>query len=96
MEYIETMIDTYTHLLFCQEVNMPINCTSSVRLPEIHPEALILSVLSLILRQVVHWAVVYTRTRHKVGNDVSGMYTRHFRAKLVEQTPRLISKRELL
>lgn len=92
MEYIETMIDTYTHLLFCQEFNMPINCTSSVRLPEIHPEALILSVLSLILMQVIHWAVVYTRTgtsaRHKVGNDVSGMYTRYFRAKLVEQTLR--------
>ena len=38
MEYIETMIDTYSHLLFCQEVNMPINCGSSVCLPEIDPE----------------------------------------------------------
>lgn len=88
MEYIETMIDTYTHLLFCQEVNMPINCPSSVCLPGIDPEALVLSVLSLILRQVIHWAVVYTRTgtsaHHEVGNDVGGMYTRYFRGKLAE------------
>lgn len=45
MEYIETVIDTFSRLLFCQEVNMPINCMSSVRLPEIDPEALILSML---------------------------------------------------
>lgn len=47
MEYIETMIDTCSHLLFCQEVNMPINCMRSVCLPEIDPEALTLSMLFL-------------------------------------------------
>lgn len=45
MEYIKTVIDTCSHLLFCQEVNMPINCMSSVRLPEIDPEALMLRTL---------------------------------------------------
>lgn len=60
MEYIETMIDTCSHLLFCQEVNMPINCMSGVCLPEIDPEALILSMLVSYLQASHHWAVHYT------------------------------------